>query len=647
MIQELERLMGNHNKNSKEESPCKRTRKEGISQKELFEGTEEEKQKRIEGTLNEVEMISWDTAELFSNSRPSPSFFVLDPNRSEGETQPPIFDGSIASATTGISAGAGTVLHLACALDSPFMLAILLVLGADAASFHTAFLRGIIHEAACCGSVNCLALLLEFGRKYGMELGKELAETQSPNWLPGASIAFGATHGLNRLDQRRTIDQDLRYSKTRHPLGSDADDGFNHASNAPPVANETKTTKKTFLETLQLALRLATEVNSGKMSEITAAQNMLGKSTLSLRTMKSMARACFFEDKMEGTSLSWRDCTDGHGNTPLHWASFKNATDCVSLLLDYHANPNIHAQSSGWTPLHDAAYSDAAESIELLLNAGALIDAKANSGATPLCFAAQEDAPNAARLLLERGANAVIRCGGTSEVANANRENATSQSRFSGYTPLHYCAHYNANNAAKVLLAHSSSISALETVDFSERLPIHVAVARGSSDVLREFLRGGARIDTTQQRTRNLISVTVRSISRSPPSESSPPVSSPVLRSMIPIRPVSSSKPWNCLTQRSIDECRLLISEAEGNWSPGRHSLFTPSDRRAVMELLRIGKRLEQQGTGIFIDLWPLVLGFCGRGWFDVSKCAERTLSPTNLLHIDSSEDEFTQFLLD
>ena len=35
------------------------------------------------------------------------------------------------------------------------------------------------------------------------------------------------------------------------------------------------------------------------------------------------------------------------------------------------------------------------------------------------------------------------------------------------------------------------------------------------------------------------------------------------------------------------------------------------------MELLRVGKRLEQQGSGIFIDLWPLVLGFCGRGWFE------------------------------
>jgi hypothetical protein len=37
------------------------------------------------------------------------------------------------------------------------------------------------------------------------------------------------------------------------------------------------------------------------------------------------------------------------------------------------------------------------------------------------------------------------------------------------------------------------------------------------------------------------------------------------------------------------------------------------------MELLRVGKRLEQQGV-IFIDLWPQVLNFCGRGWFEVEE---------------------------
>ena len=87
---------------------------------------------------------------------------------------------------------------------------------------------------------------------------------------------------------------------------------------------------------------------------------------------------------------------------------------------------------------------------------------------------------------------------------------------------------------------------------------------------------------------------------------------------MIPSQPITSSKPWNCLSQQAIDECRALISKAEQSWSPDCHLLFTPQDRKAVMELLRVGKRLEQRGTGLCVrDLWPLILSFCGRGWFE------------------------------
>ena len=101
------------------------------------------------------------------------------------------------------------------------------------------------------------------------------------------------------------------------------------------------------------------------------------------------------------------------------------------------------------------------------------------------------------------------------------------------------------------------------------------------------------------------------------------PVSSPLLRSMIPSQPITSNKPWNCLSQQAIDECRKLISNAEQSWAPVRHLLFTPQDRKAVMELLRVGKRLEQQGTGLCVrDLWPLVLSFCGRGWFEPTSTA-------------------------
>ena len=66
---------------------------------------------------------------------------------------------------------------------------------------------------------------------------------------------------------------------------------------------------------------------------------------------------------------------------------------------------------------------------------------------------------------------------------------------------------------------------------------------------------------------------------------------------MLPREPVNSSKPWNCLSQKAIDKCASLIEAVEGHWSPNTHKLFSPKDRRAVLELLRVGKRLEQQGN--------------------------------------------------
>mgnify|MGYP001799908719 CR=1 FL=1 len=62
--------------------------------------------------------------------------------------------------------------------------------------------------------------------------------------------------------------------------------------------------------------------------------------------------------------------------------------------------------------------------------------------------------------------------------------------------------------------------------------------------------------------------------------------------------------------------------------------LFTPRDRKAIMELLRVGKRLEQDGV-VFVDLWPNVLSFCGRGWFDTDEDRKTTMmmiAPTSVI---------------
>ena len=583
---------------------------------------------------NKADRLAWDSASLLSNSRPPSSFVVYT---KDGDVEmmgddPPIFDGNVANATPpplgafggGASGGYGTLLHLACAVDSPLALSILLVLGADARASHTAFRRLMIHEAACSGSIQCLTLLLELGQECSTILSNNekkmsAAGTRAAARHPAAmSLSFA---DMDDAFPQRLLFRGIRGASSQQAECIDQETDRSHAF-------------VSVLRTIQDAIQ---HTRAGVITEMDASRSLISLARLPDVSRMSLARSCSFSPESSfGSFILSQGWADGHGNTPLHWAAFKNEAQCVSLLLHYCADANARAHPSGWTPLHDAAYSNSSESVKLLLDAGAHVDIRANSGATPLCFAAQENAAEAAELLLARGADLATRCAGApprDDLVAAgphNGDHVQPHGRFSGYTPLHYCAHYNAYRAARVLLAHPSAAAAMEIPDLSDRLPIHVAVARGSSDVLRELLHSGARVDTALAIQRQRQQSPVRAAAPPPPERPPtppqaaaaapvPPVSSPVLRSMIPARPITSSKPWNCLTQRSIDECRDLISQAEQNWTPVRHSLFTPADRRAVMELLRIGKRLEMQGTGLFVDLWPLVLSFCGRGWFEVN----------------------------
>ena len=598
----------------------------------------------------EVDRLLWEASSVLSDSRPPGDFCVhsKSDNTSESngsELVPPIFDGSVANSTppplggasAGASGGAGTILHLACAMDFPLILAFLLVMGADGRATHTGFRRLMIHEAACNGSINCLNLLLEMGKKFSQEsMQYEGLSSSSPQSFPNA-LALPSASGLSG------------HSTYLSPSIATLAMNFHQFRR---VRTKHGTSQRDYLAALNQFRALSTRVQHGEVTELEAARAFLQSATLAETTRVSLIRSCAFKEESLSSRAFMRPlaCADGHGNTPLHWAAFKNETQCVHLLLQFDANPNARAHPSGWTPLHDAAYSNSPSSIDLLISNGAKVDARANSGATPLCFAAQEDASEAASLLLQRGADLTARCAGSPNDDGSGVSSLQSHSRFSGYTPLHYCAHYNAHNASQVLLLHSTSKAAMETPDLSGRLPIHVAVARGSSDVLRELLHAGARIDLRPAETADnrsarsnlgpdaFFALHETQRRRRPPSPEAPaspignrvrsrsssasPVTSPVLRSLIPDQPINSTKPWNCLTQQAIDECKDLIFKAEQSWSPDRHLLFTPQDRKAVMELLRVGKRLEHQGV-LFVDLWPQVLGFCGRGWFEPGDTAK------------------------
>ena len=681
------------------------------------------------GTVSrDVYRLIWDASASLADSRPPANLCIYDKSGSmipsssssslssvdnnnnnssnENNNDPPIFDGSVANATPlpthggGGEAGSGTILHLACAMDRPLMLAFLLIMGADGRANHTAFRRLMVHEAACNGSINCLTLLLEMGHKYATKdterknNNNDTIKTSVDNNNNNCAVPFlpddmDTSSSLTtmslpppRLAARPppSITMSFRHFEGRMNnintsmsiIGSEKKNKINNNN------NDNARYDTDFLSVLQQFQSYTTLVNEGKISELQAACSLLDNVPILETTQTALIRSCSFRNDSLYANHSFLrpfGCADGHGNTPLHWASFKNEAKCVALLLHYNADPNARAHPSGWSPLHDAAYSNSSACIELLCEKGAQIDSKANSGATPLCFAAQEDASEAAQLLLERGADLSARCAGPPQDDISQHQYHFQlpnhpHSRFSGYTPLHYCAHYNAQRASHVLLGHSKAKVAMEVPDLSGRLPIHVAVARGSSDVLRALLHAGARVDvspTVRSRTppsagapihfgflpaaatmaaRQLIVVPPlpeepgtpnRSRSSSSASTSTSPVTSPVLRSMIPSQPISSSKPWNCLSQQAIDKCKDLILKSEQSWSPDHHLLFTPHDRKAIMELLRVGKRLEQNGAGIFLDLWPNILSFCGRGWFETE---EMKLSYNDFENTGQSEEQ-------
>lgn len=710
------------------------------------------------------EKIMWESSYLLSNSRPSPNFVAdrqdrdrrnsegnnfksegsgLDAEKEKGgdseKSDHPIFEGNVANATPGDlvdgGTGSGTAQHLACVLDSPFALAMLIVLGVNVESRHTAFRRLAIHEAACADSPRCLSLLMEVGTRFSMELlrdrdsvsdtagtatssvaaaaagaiaGESLHAASAHSFASSPSFAAASTTGFDSLVAvSESFASELEERISSEDVGKKPMKkkflpfGWNKGRSSPlsvlKKGSSEECDKSPELTPFPVALTTLWEamklLRSGDMTDMDAAHYVLDRVKVSTKAMMTLALQCphISSDIMkqshdrEGSSSSsvpfalfpglsavnelfqpnHRDMqsafikrnVDGHGNTPLHWASFKNSIRAMDVLLSYNVDVNSRAQPSGWTPLHDAAYSDASDAVARLIAAGATVDARSHSGATPLCFAAQEDAPNATRMLLKAGADPSMRCLGNSPGVHVRANNADNNhfhSRFSGYTPLHYCAHYNAAKAARVLLYESnrhhnfSAVDLLEIPDLNEKLPIHVAVARGSSLVLKELLHGGARVETASYhppvspRARSLSAESTASrageaapvaIPRSNANiatdeanntnahSTSPtiitPVSSPVLRAMIPSQPITSSKPWNCLSQTSIDACKHLIEEVEMNWTPERHTLFSPADRVAVVEVLRVGKRLEQVGRGIFLDLWPHVLSFCGRGWFE------------------------------
>ena len=159
------------------------------------------------------------------------------------------------------------------------------------------------------------------------------------------------------------------------------------------------------------------------------------------------------------------------GDTPLHWAAWRNFLDVARALAERGAD--IHAKNdNGETPLHYAAWRNFLNVARWLVERGADIHAKDNNGETPLHEAAQKNSLDVARWLAERGAD-----------IHAKDDR--------GNTPLHFAARGNSLDVARWLVERGADIHAKGNHGDT---PLHDAAWGNSLDVARWLVERGADI---------------------------------------------------------------------------------------------------------------------------------------------------------
>ena len=147
---------------------------------------------------------------------------------------------------------------------------------------------------------------------------------------------------------------------------------------------------------------------------------------------------------------------DGGGETPLHYAAYRNENPEILKLL-IKAGADVNAKSEiGRTPLLDAAGNNKnPEVITLLIKAGADVNAKSESGWTSLHYAARFNKnPEVITLLIKAGAGVNAKDGG-------------------GETPLHYAAYRNQNpEILKLFIKAGADVNAKDNNSWT---PLHFA----------------------------------------------------------------------------------------------------------------------------------------------------------------------------
>ena len=152
----------------------------------------------------------------------------------------------------------------------------------------------------------------------------------------------------------------------------------------------------------------------------------------------------------------------------LHVACRAGNTDCVVLLLQFKADPNI-INKGGKTPLHEACIAGNSECVRYLLEANADPGYVDKTGNIPLHYACDAGASECIRLLL------------------SHKDIILDHQNFCNETPLHMACHNKRGSAASVrlLLEHGANLNVSDTMG---RTPLHNACRIRNTECVRILL---------------------------------------------------------------------------------------------------------------------------------------------------------------
>ena len=199
------------------------------------------------------------------------------------------------------------------------------------------------------------------------------------------------------------------------------------------------------------------------------------------------------------------DIRNRNGDTPLYLAVQKNRRISGQMLLAKQADV-FATNNENYSPLR-MALTEGGETQEWILTSD-VIKKTDGTGNTPLHYAAEWKLDKAVAVLLEKGANPNVRnANGETPIFNAIKTDSTSTidllmgkgsqknaRDYLGNTPLHACVRWDSRNSAMKLIQWKSD---LDVQNLAGKTPLAQAARSGRMAMVTLLTENGANIDAT------------------------------------------------------------------------------------------------------------------------------------------------------